>query len=115
MAGLARVATLTDGESDVVDEGVGPLLATPPIMRWLNEVQGPVDQFNQTVLIQAPVGVTENDVLVVLQAVLDRHAMLRLRIDDDGAGGGGRRPCSRRERWMPRRACRPSRCSRTRW
>ncbi|KDF01162.1 amino acid adenylation protein [Mycolicibacterium aromaticivorans JS19b1 = JCM 16368] len=86
VAGLARVATLTDGESDVVDEGVGPLLATP-IMRWLNEVQGPVDQFNQTVLIQAPVGVTENDVLVVLQAVLDRHAMLRLRIDDDGAGG----------------------------
>ncbi|SUA13732.1 linear gramicidin synthetase subunit C [Mycolicibacterium aichiense] len=86
VAGLARVATLTDGESDVVDEGVGPLAATP-IMRWLNEVQGPVDQFNQTVLIQAPVGVTEDDVLVVLQAILDRHAMLRLRIDDDGAGG----------------------------
>ncbi|MBI3690962.1 MAG: AMP-binding protein, partial [Mycolicibacterium aromaticivorans] len=86
VAGLARVATLTDGENAVVDEGVGPLRATP-IMRWLNEVQGPVDQFNQTVLIQAPVGVTEDDVLVVLQAILDRHAMLRLRIDDDGAGG----------------------------
>ncbi|WP_431230988.1 amino acid adenylation domain-containing protein [Mycolicibacterium psychrotolerans] len=86
VAGLARVATLTDGENDVMDEGVGPLSATP-IMRWLNEVEGPVDQFNQTVLIQAPVGVTEDDVLVVLQAILDRHAMLRLRIDDDGAGG----------------------------
>ncbi|AKK28963.1 non-ribosomal peptide synthetase [Mycobacterium sp. EPa45] len=86
VAGLARVATLDDGDSDVTDDGVGPLPATP-IMRWLNEVQGPVDQFNQTVLIQAPVGVTEADVLVVLQAILDRHVMLRLRIDDDGAGG----------------------------
>ena len=86
VAGLARVATLSDGDNDVVDEGVGPLLATP-IIRWLHDVQGPVDQFNQTVLIQAPVGVTEDDVLVVLQAILDRHAMLRLRVEDDGAGG----------------------------
>ena len=38
-------------------------------------------------LVQAPVGVTEADVAVVLQALLDRHAMLRLRVDDDGAGG----------------------------
>ncbi|GAY17375.1 hypothetical protein MSZK_41010 [Mycobacterium sp. shizuoka-1] len=86
VAGLARVATIADGDHDAVDEGVGPLLATP-IMRWLHDVPGPVDQFNQAVLIQAPVGVTEDDVLVVLQAVLDRHAMLRLRVEDDDAGG----------------------------
>ena len=86
VAGLARVATLADSDSDVIDDGVGPLRATP-IMRWLHDVAGPVDQFNQTVLIQAPVGVTEDDVVVVLQAILDRHAMLRLRVDDDGAGG----------------------------
>ncbi|WP_210419661.1 non-ribosomal peptide synthetase [Mycolicibacterium sp. ELW1] len=86
VAGLARVVTVTDGENDVVDEGIGELLATP-IIQWLNDVQGPVDQFNQTVLIQAPVGVTENDVLVVLQAVLDRHATLRMVVEDDGAGG----------------------------
>jgi len=85
VAGLARVATLSDGESGDVDEGVGELLATP-IIKWLNDVQGPVDQFNQAVLIQAPVGVTEDDVLVVLQAVLDRHAMMRMRVEDDDAG-----------------------------
>ena len=34
-----------------------------------------------------PPGSTEADVVVVLQALLDRHAMLRLRVDDDGAGG----------------------------
>ncbi|MGV0803922.1 hypothetical protein ABQF26_43470, partial [Mycolicibacterium elephantis] len=27
------------------------------------------------------------DVVVLLQALLDRHAMLRLRAEDDGAGG----------------------------
>ena len=57
-------------------------------MRWLKNIDGrPVEQFNQTVLVQAPAGATEADVVVVLQAVLDRHAMLRLRVDDDGAGG----------------------------
>ena len=70
----------------LVDEGVGPVVATP-IIRWLQGVEGPVEQFNQTVVVQAPAGVTEADVVVVLQALLDRHAMLRLRVDDDGAGG----------------------------
>ncbi|NTY62682.1 amino acid adenylation domain-containing protein [Mycolicibacterium sphagni] len=86
VAGLARVATVTDDDNDGTDEGVGELSVTP-IIQWLHDVQGPVDQFNQTVLIQAPVGVTEDDVLVVLQAVLDRHAMLRMLVEDDGAGG----------------------------
>ena len=68
-------------------------------------VDGPVEQFNQTVLVQAPAGVTEADVVVVLQALLDRHAMLRLRVDDDGAGGWSLR-CPRRGRWMRADACR---------
>ena len=38
-------------------------------------------------LVQAPVGVTEADVVAVLQAVLDRHAMLRLRVDDGRCRG----------------------------
>ena len=86
VAGLARVAGVADGAGGPVDEGVGPVVATP-IMCWLHGVEGPVDQFNQTVLVQAPAGVTEADVAVVLQALVDRHAMLRLRVDDDGAGG----------------------------
>src|SRR5262249_21966688 len=85
VARLARVAGVADGASGPIDEGVGPVGATP-IMCWLQGVEGPVEQFNQTVLVQAPAGVTEADVVVVLQALLDRHAMLRLRVDDDGAG-----------------------------
>ena len=108
VARLARVAEVADGEAAVVDEGVGPVVATP-IMRWLHGVEGPVDQFNQTVVVQAPAGVTEADVVVVLQALLDRHAMLRLRVDDDGAGGWSLR-CPRPARWMRARACTRSMC-----
>ena len=60
------------------------MLATP-IMRWLRTVDGPVDEFNQTVVVQAPTGVTPADITVVLQALLDRHALLRLRAHDGAA------------------------------
>ena len=86
VAALARVAEVAGGEDGPVDEGVGPVVATP-IMRWLHSVEGEVEQFNQTVVVQAPAGVTQADVEIVLQALLDRHAMLRLRVDDDGTGG----------------------------
>ena len=86
VARLARVAGVADGAGDLIDEGVGPVVATP-IMCWLAGVDGPVEQYNQTVVVQAPVGVSEADVVVLLQALVDRHAMLRLRVDDDGARG----------------------------
>ncbi|MDT4998431.1 MAG: hypothetical protein QOK12_536, partial [Mycobacterium sp.] len=81
VARLALVVGATDGAADAIDEGVGPVLATP-IIKWLAAVDGPVDQFNQTVVVQAPKGATEGDVAVVLQALLDRHAMLRLRTEE---------------------------------
>uniref|UniRef100_UPI0038CC16B7 non-ribosomal peptide synthetase n=1 Tax=Mycobacterium conspicuum TaxID=44010 RepID=UPI0038CC16B7 len=82
---LAVVAAVAD-DAAVVDEGIGPVLATP-IMRWLHDMDGPTEQFNQAVLLQAPPGVALADVVVLIQALLDRHAMLRLRVDDDGMGG----------------------------
>ena len=87
VAGVARVAdVVVDGDRGPTDEGIGPVVATP-IIRWLHELDGPVDQFNQTVAVQAPAGVAEADVVVVLQALLDRHPALRLRVEDDGNGG----------------------------
>ncbi|WP_231975469.1 non-ribosomal peptide synthetase, partial [Mycobacterium sp. E1715] len=85
VARLARVAGVST-DDDAVDEGLGEAVATP-IMRWLQRLDGPVDEFNQTMLVQAPAGVTRDDLTVLLQALIDRHPMLRLRVDDDGAGG----------------------------
>jgi amino acid adenylation domain-containing protein/non-ribosomal peptide synthase protein (TIGR01720 family) len=95
VARLALVVGTVSDASDVVDAGVGPVVTTP-IMRWLAGVDGPTDQFNQTMVVQAPAGVTETDVAMLLQALLDRHAMLRLQVDaswslqvpDSGATAG---------------------------
>ena len=86
VARLALVAGFADGEAGVLDEGVG-LVPVTPIAKWLAEVDGPVDQFNQTVLVQAPAEVGFEDVVVVLQALLDRHATLRLRAERSDAAG----------------------------
>ncbi|WP_337958252.1 amino acid adenylation domain-containing protein [Mycolicibacterium septicum] len=89
VARLARVVRMANNAGDVIDEGIGPVVATP-IMRWLKgleRVGGPIDEFNQTVVLQAPAGASEDDVVILLQALLDRHGMLRLRAEDDGAGG----------------------------
>ena len=85
VARVAAVIRVSGGEAGVVDEGTGPVVATP-IMGWLHDVDGPIDEFNQTLVLQAPEGVTESDVETVLQAVLDHHATLRLQVTDDGAG-----------------------------
>ncbi|WP_249383561.1 non-ribosomal peptide synthetase [Mycobacterium sp. DBP42] len=89
VARLARVVRLADSSGTAIDDGLGPVVATP-IMRWLKSLEtadGPIDEFNQTVVLQAPAGAGEDDVVILLQALLDRHGMLRLRAEDDGAGG----------------------------
>src|ERR1700737_3034570 len=55
VARLAQVAGVADGQTTVVDEGVGPVAPTP-IMRWLASVDGPGGQFNQTMVLPAPAG-----------------------------------------------------------
>ncbi|PJE13817.1 non-ribosomal peptide synthase/polyketide synthase [Mycobacterium sp.] len=82
VAGVARVAAAADGEADSIDEGTGELVPTP-IMCWWQCHTGAVEQFNQTMVLQAPAGTTEADVRVILQALIDRHATLRLRGDGE--------------------------------
>ena len=57
VARVATVATVATAEDLLVDEGVGLIEATP-IIHWLRSVDGPVEQFNQTVVVDAPAGVT---------------------------------------------------------
>ncbi|OBF13598.1 hypothetical protein A5727_16090 [Mycobacterium sp. ACS4331] len=85
VARLARVAGVVDG-AGVVDEGIGDVTPTP-IMGWLRSLRGPVDQFSQTVVVRAPDGVIADDVIAVVQALLDRHAMLRMRAREDADAG----------------------------
>ncbi|MCO8275195.1 amino acid adenylation domain-containing protein [Actinoplanes sp. TRM 88003] len=81
--GLAREVTV---EPVVVEEpreawGSAPLT---PVMRWLFEVDGPIRGYSQSMLLRAPDGLTAARLTEVLQAVVDRHDILRARITADG-------------------------------
>ena len=52
-----------------------------PIMRWLKERGGPLGRFSQSMLLRVPAGLSEEHLRAALQAVLDRHDALRLRLD----------------------------------
>ncbi|MET9694903.1 condensation domain-containing protein, partial [Streptomyces sp. NPDC006514] len=60
------------------DEGIGELPATP-IVHWLAETGGPIDGYNQAMVVQAPAHATPDSLTRALQTVLDHHDVLRLR------------------------------------
>jgi len=87
VAGLASVATrLEETGSPVADVATGALVPTP-IMRWLLERGGPIERFNQAMLLQVPAGLQEDHLRSALQAVLDHHDALRLRLDVSAGSG----------------------------
>src|SRR5919109_788704 len=87
VAGLAGVATLIEATAaPLADIATGGVVATP-IMRWLLERGGGIDRFNQAMLLQVPAAVREDDLICALQAVVDHHDALRLRLDVAGGRG----------------------------
>src|SRR5262249_40570849 len=80
VATLAAAATLLEEAPSIVpDIAIGPLPATP-IMHWLAERGGPIERFHQAVLLRVPAGLREDHLIGALQAVLDHHDALRLRL-----------------------------------
>ncbi|MEU0029370.1 amino acid adenylation domain-containing protein, partial [Streptomyces sp. NPDC006335] len=81
VAALASTAAEVAGTYDA-DDGVGTAPPTP-IMRWLFDGNGPaVDSANQAMLVDCPAGISESAFLAGLQAVLDQHDALRMRISE---------------------------------
>ncbi|WP_149551252.1 non-ribosomal peptide synthetase [Streptomyces marokkonensis] len=60
-------------------DATGPVRLTP-IMHWLREHDRPVADFAQSMLLTTPAGLTESGLRATLQAVLDRHDALRMRL-----------------------------------
>jgi amino acid adenylation domain-containing protein/non-ribosomal peptide synthase protein (TIGR01720 family) len=80
---LAALAT-TPGAVARADDGVGEVPLTP-VMHWLRDLGGPVGQFDQAMTVDVPAGVTRERVVEVLQAVVDHHDTLRLKLSVDWA------------------------------
>ncbi|WP_308117530.1 non-ribosomal peptide synthetase [Streptomyces anatolicus] len=86
---VARLAALSGAAPQapvVPDDGVGPVALTP-IMHWQQSQGGPVDAFNQTMTVPVPAGLDETKVRAAVQALLDHHDALRMRLNSGPQGG----------------------------
>ncbi|MET9611076.1 amino acid adenylation domain-containing protein, partial [Streptomyces sp. NPDC006512] len=82
---LALVArSVSAGVAEAEGAGVG-LVAETPIVGWLRELGGPVDGFNQAMLVRTPAGATWERLEAALQRLLDHHDVLRARLVRGGA------------------------------
>ncbi|MFD4351019.1 amino acid adenylation domain-containing protein [Nocardia sp. NPDC058518] len=93
VAALAAVAASVAARPGPLEElpggGIGDITALP-IWRWLLEHGGRFDRFSQSVLLNLPDGADENNLVPALQAVVDRHDMLRALLPTpSGPGSGG--------------------------
>jgi len=67
-----------------VEGGTGPLPATPPVLRLFEHLGGDgaatLARFAQSMWVDVPPGIGEPEILLGLQALLDNHDLLRLRL-----------------------------------
>ncbi|MFB6583975.1 amino acid adenylation domain-containing protein, partial [Streptomyces sp. NPDC056402] len=77
-AAAVGVCDVVEGESGA--PWVGPV-GLSPVVHWLRERGGPVDGFRQAVLLRVPAGLDRQRLTVAVDAVLERHEALRLRLD----------------------------------
>ncbi|NGM15230.1 amino acid adenylation domain-containing protein [Verrucosispora sp. CWR15] len=87
---VARLAELASARSDrtpaLVEDaggGVGPMVL-PPVARQVFEHGGAIDRFAMAMTLELPVGIDADGLTATLDAVLDRHDLLRARLVRDG-------------------------------
>ncbi|OKH98939.1 hypothetical protein A6A06_25380 [Streptomyces sp. CB02923] len=85
---LALAARPVTDEETRHDDGHGPVPLTP-VMRQLADRQALAGPLHQTVTVWTPTGLTAAELTAALQAVLDHHGALRLRLGPESPGGPG--------------------------
>ncbi|SDZ72416.1 non-ribosomal peptide synthase domain TIGR01720/amino acid adenylation domain-containing protein, partial [Variovorax sp. YR266] len=85
-AAAAAAASAQSAPGDEQDVAEGSLTPTP-IVHWLMERGGPVRQFNQSMLLQVPADLQEAHLIGALQALLDHHDALRMRLTQAPVAG----------------------------
>ncbi|MFE2531488.1 non-ribosomal peptide synthase/polyketide synthase [Streptomyces sp. NPDC059371] len=88
VAALAAVAVEIGPDAPHLahDDGSGTVPPTP-IMHALRELGGPIAGYHQVALVQTPASLDPASLLAVLQAVIDRHDLLRARLERTGGAG----------------------------
>jgi amino acid adenylation domain-containing protein/non-ribosomal peptide synthase protein (TIGR01720 family) len=87
VAGLAAVAGDMERATAAAtaESGAGRIRATP-IMCYLAERDDPIGRFYQSMLLETPGALVLAELIAALQAVLDRHDMLRARLERGAEG-----------------------------
>ncbi|MBD3009883.1 non-ribosomal peptide synthetase [Streptomyces sp. 5-10] len=84
VAALAAAAgAVAQAAAEGPGAGIGEIPATP-IMRWTRDRNGPIDRFNQSMLLWAPAALDEERLAATVQALLDHHDALRARLNRTG-------------------------------
>ncbi|MEV5243627.1 amino acid adenylation domain-containing protein, partial [Streptomyces cinnamoneus] len=83
---LAAIAQTVEEEGpQETDSTVGAVPLTP-ITHWLAETGGPIDGFNQAVVVRTPATATLESITDALQALVDHHDALRMRLSRPEGG-----------------------------
>ncbi|MCI3928681.1 non-ribosomal peptide synthetase [Streptomyces sp. AN091965] len=85
-AGASRRSPARLAELDGGGTGFLPL---PPVARYVRERGGGIDRFAMAVLLDLPEGIDRAGLVATLDAVVDRHDVLRSRLVADGDAGAG--------------------------
>ncbi|MDH6703310.1 condensation domain-containing protein, partial [Streptomyces griseoviridis] len=72
--------TAGDAGGESAAEWVGPV-GLSPVVQWLRERGGPVDGFRQAVLLRVPAGLGLERLTAAVDALVERHEALRMRLD----------------------------------
>ncbi|WP_262849753.1 condensation domain-containing protein [Sphaerisporangium corydalis] len=83
VAALASAAVPVNpatGGGEDASQGSGPVPLTP-IMHALRELGGPIRDYHQAALVRTPGALTEPGLRSILRALVDRHPMLRSRLE----------------------------------
>ncbi|MEU2254747.1 amino acid adenylation domain-containing protein [Nocardia xishanensis] len=92
VAGLAEIAVVDDSAAatalpeELPGGGVGQMPLTPIMRGLIERANSGFDRFAQGVLLAPPAGIDQQRLAGTVQAVLDRHDMLRARLRPDSAG-----------------------------
>ncbi|MBM7788492.1 non-ribosomal peptide synthetase [Tenggerimyces flavus] len=81
VAALCEIAS--DATAVAAEDGTGEVPLTP-VMHWLRELGGPYAGYHQANLVRTPAALDQAALIVVLQAIVDRHDLLRARLVRDG-------------------------------
>ncbi|WP_419669696.1 amino acid adenylation domain-containing protein [Streptomyces prasinus] len=75
----AHARTPDDDPGTAPDTATGPFPPTP-IIAWLHEQHAPIDEFSQSMIVHTPADADPDRLAAALQALLDHHDALRMRL-----------------------------------